>query len=221
MKLLKVAPNAFRLAYIIASRARYSQASEDDFDLDGLTIGEALLGDFKEYGMSEMQYRLAKQKLTEWHFATFRVTPKGTIGRLIDTRLFALLPPESNTRHNTRVTPGQHPRNTRVTTNKKVRREQGNKEKILKKKIAPCADAPRCEGSLFKAPTLKEAETYAESLCLPVDVTDEWWHKQANQGWTVEQKFSGERQAMRDWQAALRAYCATVEPVEADALPRQ
>jgi hypothetical protein len=92
LELIRANPLAYILAAVIAHRARWSNG----FNRHGLSIGEALLGDHKSYGMSEQQYRTAKEQLTKWEFATFRTTNKGTIGKLIGTRLFSTSPIQSN-----------------------------------------------------------------------------------------------------------------------------
>jgi hypothetical protein len=95
--------NAFILAYVIAYRARW----KDGFNRHGLDKGEAMLGDFEAYAMTEQEYRTAKEKLAKWGFATFRATSKGTIASLIGTRLFSLLPPERNDHDNRQPTDKQ------------------------------------------------------------------------------------------------------------------
>lgn len=207
LELIRANPLAFVLAYVIAHRARW----RDGFSADGLQLGDALLGDWRACGMSQQEYRTAKAQLAKWRFATFRATSRGTIGKLIDTRLFSILASQSNEQNNEQLTSEQRAANEQLTTNQELKSVRAKEHKSLKtKKMSPCADAPRCEGFVFKAPRLKDAETFAESLCLPVDVAEEWWHKQAAQGWTVAEKYSGERQPMRRWQEALKAYCAVV-----------
>ena len=105
------APNAFRLAWIIAYRARYSNG----FNRHGIDTGEAMLGDYETCGFSEQEYRTAKKFLAKWKFATFRVTPKGTIARLMDTRLFEVLPMTTNTLDNGQPTDSQRTANGQPT----------------------------------------------------------------------------------------------------------
>jgi hypothetical protein len=81
---------AYTLAAMIAHRARWRT---DGFNPRGLQFGEAYLGDFESYGMTEREYRTAKKILADGHFATFKTTNKGTIAKLIDTRLFRINPP--------------------------------------------------------------------------------------------------------------------------------
>jgi hypothetical protein len=77
-------PDVFTLVSHIAYRAQRTNS----FNRHGLAPGEALLGDYQNYGMSERRYRTAKQKLEKWGFATFRGTSKGTIAKLTDSRIY-------------------------------------------------------------------------------------------------------------------------------------
>lgn len=120
LELIQVNPCAFVLAYVIAYRGQY----RDGFNRHNLALGEALLGDHLSYGMSEQQYRTAKNQLKKWHFATFKPTNKGTVGKLIDSRLFSIFRLESNEQDNTRVTDKQRTGNGRVTTTKNLRTEE-------------------------------------------------------------------------------------------------
>src|ERR1017187_1021282 len=111
-ELQAAAPNAFRLLWVIAYRTRYSSG----FNRHGLDTGEAMLGDFYAFGMSEQEYRTAKKFLAKWGFATFRITPKGTIARLMDTRAFEVIPIPLNTQNNRQLTPSQRTPNGQLTT---------------------------------------------------------------------------------------------------------
>lgn len=112
MELILASRNAFILAYIIAYRARW----KDGFNRHGLDQGEAMLGDFQAYGLTRQQYRTGKEQLAKWGFATFRTTNKGTVGKLMDTRLFALVPPERNHQNNQPLTSKQPSANHQATT---------------------------------------------------------------------------------------------------------
>jgi hypothetical protein len=92
LELIRANPLAYVLAAVIAHRGRWREG----FNADGLALGEAFLGDFRSYGMSERQYRTAKQQLAKWRFATFKATNKGTVAKLMDTRLFSILPLEAD-----------------------------------------------------------------------------------------------------------------------------
>jgi hypothetical protein len=92
LELVKANPFALLLAYIISGRARWREG----FNPHNLKFGEAFIGDFENYGMSESIYRTAKAYLAKWGFATFKTTTKGTIAKLIDTRLFKVNPPKDD-----------------------------------------------------------------------------------------------------------------------------
>ena len=80
-------PNALRLALFISWRARW-QPHDDG---SNLATGEALIGDYKAYGMSESAYRAAKERLSGLRYAEFRsVLGLGTVARFLDNRLFDL-----------------------------------------------------------------------------------------------------------------------------------
>lgn len=124
LELIKRSKNAFLLAYIIASRSRWT----DTFNADNLRLGEAFLGDHENYGMSEQEYRTAKTQLEKSGFATFEGTSKGTVAKLTDARLFSISRPEHNDQNNGRVTDGQRSANDQPTTNKKDKKEEEPKE---------------------------------------------------------------------------------------------
>jgi len=110
------------LAYVIAYRAQYS----DKFNVLGLEQGEALLGDSAKYGMSQREYRTAKEKLSKWQFATFKTTNKGTIGKLSDTRLFNPSNiPTDNQNDNREANDRQACDNQATTTNKDKKDKEG------------------------------------------------------------------------------------------------
>jgi hypothetical protein len=89
IELIKLNPRALVLAYVIAARANW----RGGFNHQGCNFGEACLGDYENYGMSEREYRTAKDHLAKNGFATFKSTTKGTVAKLTDTRLFKINPP--------------------------------------------------------------------------------------------------------------------------------
>ena len=117
LELIRANPSAFILAYIISYRAQYSA----EFNRHNLALGEALIGDHRNYGMSERQYRTAKQKLEKWHFATFKATTKGTIAKLTDTRLFSIFRLESDGQKDKQPTGKRRPSDGQPTTTKNLR----------------------------------------------------------------------------------------------------
>lgn len=112
LELVRASRNAFILAYVIAFRARW----KDGFNRHGLDQGEAMLGDFQACGLTRQEYRTSKEQLTKWGFATFKTTNKGTVAKLMDTRLFSLVPPERNQQNNQPLTIKQPSNNHQTTT---------------------------------------------------------------------------------------------------------
>lgn len=74
-------PPAFMLLCQIALRAKRT----DDYNLHGLSVGQALIGDYKSLGLTHRQYRTAIDKLKTGQFIATQTTSKGTIATLIST----------------------------------------------------------------------------------------------------------------------------------------
>ncbi len=160
MTLIRQNPSAFVLAYVIALRARWRGVS---FDPYGLELGEAMLGDYRECGMSEQNYRTAKKQLAKWGFATFRVTNRGTIGKLIDTRLFSILPSTLNDHNNGQSTEAQQASDGQLTgfqrlTKKERAEEQKNKRAKKTGEDSAHAGAGRCHSDLIAAKPVNRQE---------------------------------------------------------------
>lgn len=163
-ELIRFNPNAYMLARFIAARARY----QDGFNADGLVLGEAMLGDYKSYGMSERQYRTAKQDLQKHGFATFRTTNKGTIGKLIDTRLFDPL----NFQTTDKTTGERRTDDGQTTTNKKD------------KKVEEGEDNHTHTLAEAELPTWAEVKAEADLRAVPEDSAKRFFdHHQDNSLW--------------------------------------
>ena len=117
MELIRRSRNAFALAYIIASRARW----RDGFNADGLSLGEALIGDHDEYGMTRQEYRTALKQLEKFGFVASQTTSRGTIAKLLDARLFDPLNLTGNQQTNQQPTTKQPPPNHQLTTNEELK----------------------------------------------------------------------------------------------------
>ena len=151
LELIKLNKNAFVLAYVIAARARWSAR----FNKYNLQPGEAMLGDYLEYGFTEQEYRTAKAILEKHRFSTFKATNKGTIAKLSDTRLFAISIETTNEPSNGQPTDSQRTGNERVTTiNKDIRVEGIEREKEKAASLSPFSDVPK--------DTRKEIEAFHE-----------------------------------------------------------
>lgn len=79
-------PSAFVLLTLIAMRARWSEEPS----IAGLSYGQAHIGDWKTIGLTEKQYRCAKQRLARAGLARFDSTRRGTVATLTDSRVFSL-----------------------------------------------------------------------------------------------------------------------------------
>jgi len=113
-----------------------------------LEIGEAMLGDCEDFGMSRSIYRNRLKKLVRWKQITIRTTNKGTIAKLISPLVFdinqtAKDQPENRQEHQQR-TNGEPSENHQKTNGEpltnKERRKEGDKE-IKKNAVAERKDA--------------------------------------------------------------------------------
>jgi hypothetical protein len=182
LELIRSNPLAYVLAAVIAHRANFRAG----FNEHGLSPGEAFLGDYRSYGMSEQNYRTCKAILEKHGFATFRPTNKGTVAKLTDTRLFNPLRALTNGQTNGQPTDSQRTANGRVTTNKEVQE--------VKKYSLPPGEKP------FPEPTWPtEAEWIA--ACKEIELP-EW---KARDEWLRQESASPRWKRMGNWRAhALR-----------------
>ena len=184
LELIRANPNAFALAAIIAQRARWA----DGFDADGLGLGEALMGDYADCGMTRQQYRTALAQLVKWRFATTRTTTRGTVAKLADTRLFEIVPATFNRLGNQRPTSEQPTGNQRTTTN------------IEHKNIEALRTREREGGALSRGqsnPTWQEFWEYCQGP--ECGLTTEWY---ARDKW--EAANCGQWHHLLDWRAYAR-----------------
>lgn len=123
-ELIKLNPNAFVLLYVIAFRARW----HDGFNAKGLTIGQAFLGDHKNYGMSERQYRTAKQVLETHRFATFKATSKGTVSTITDSRVWELFEGQADGQSDGQPTDSRRTSDGQPTDSRRLTKKERTKE---------------------------------------------------------------------------------------------
>jgi len=120
LRLIKNRPSAYLLLTQIALRVKRS----DGLTLDNLSVGEAYIGDFRTYGVTEQVYRSDKKFLEKYKLATFKPTPRGTIAKLVNTDIF-----DVNLVHPTNEqTSGQRNDNGVLTTNKNDRSDKNVKK---------------------------------------------------------------------------------------------
>jgi hypothetical protein len=161
-------PKGFILAAFIALRARRT----GKLNFDGLRIGEAMLGDFATYGMTEGEYREAKKRLEKIEFATFRTTGKGTIAKLINTDVFD---PnlennngQNNAPHNGGTTEKQRRRNGGATTNKREKAQNEKPFSLLEKsQKAVSGRAPGVDGFATPAPPSQPTDDLPPPVTMP------------------------------------------------------
>lgn len=124
-------PSAFVLLALIALRAR--RKTQRTFD--GRKMGEAYIGDFKSYGVSEQVYRTDKTFLESNGLITTQPTNRGTIAKLVDSSIFDINIESTNDPTNGQLTNNQRTTNGQLTTNKNIKKERNKdiKEKIYKK----------------------------------------------------------------------------------------
>ena len=118
-------PNAFTLITIIAMRAK----RESDHGINGLEIGEALIGDFKNYGLTLSTYRTAKEQLVNHKLIAIRTTTKGTIAKLIGTAVYDLNIDDNNEQHRKQIAS-----ESQTDSNQGRKQIATNKNKELKNK---------------------------------------------------------------------------------------
>ncbi len=98
---------AFALHALIAVRARWNI---DGLNTDGLEVGEALIGDFKEAGLrTRGQYRAALELLIQRGLVTTTRTNRGTIAKLVSRTVFDIAPPDKRRPKRAQNTPKKQP----------------------------------------------------------------------------------------------------------------
>jgi len=115
---------------MLLAQIAYRAKRTNDFNINNLEIGEALIGDFLEIGTTHRKYRTAIETLKKWGFATFNPTNKGTIAKLVDTRVFDINcepidKPIDKTKTNKRQT-----KDKQATTNKNDKNDKNDKNVI-------------------------------------------------------------------------------------------
>lgn len=119
-------PAAFLLMSVIAYRAKRT----DDFNIDGLKIGEAFIGDYRNFNITEAAYRNAKEQLVRHGLISTRATNKGTVATVLNSEIYDLNIFDSDRQNDTPTTGKQRASNEQnnghTTTNKN--KELKNKE---------------------------------------------------------------------------------------------
>lgn len=173
---------AAHLLKMIAKRAKRT----NEYNENNLKINEAFLGDYWMYGMTEQQYRTAKQKLEKNGFTSFKSTNKGTIATLLNTSIYDINTDDANEQ----LTNKQRTTNEQATTNNNG--NNSNNDKNVNKTISK-------ESKKFIQPTVEEVTEYCNTnkyTISPNAFVDFYTSK----GWLVG------KSPMKDWKAAVRTW---------------
>jgi len=173
-------PNAFTLLSHIALRAKRNGS----LNIHNLQIGEALLGDYRNYGMSEREYRTAKDKLQNWGIATFKGTNRGTVAKLTDSSIYDINIEDIDKQDDNPETNKRRTGDEQETTNEE------DKETIREAKK---------EKGRFKKPTAQQVTKYARSIGYELDgqVFIDFYE---SKGWLIG------KNKMKDWKATVRTW---------------
>lgn len=177
-ELMKTNPNAFLLLTIIALRARRTNVS---FNPHSLKLGQALVGDCENYGLSQQQYRSAKKFLETNGLATFQPTNKGTLATLCGTQVFDINPEVAN---NPEINSPDTELTTRATTNEEAEEAE---ERSFRLRSASSA----------LPPSFEQVNEFFLSLVEPEEAGERarrFIRYNQNRGW-----------ALNDWKSAARA----------------
>lgn len=117
-------PTANHLLMVMAARARRT-----DHPMNGLKSGQCFLGDYSAIGMTERQYRTAKKQLEKWNLASFKGTNKGTVGTLLNTKVYDINETQGDEQVTDNATGKGRASDEQVTTNKECNNEKSKKEK--------------------------------------------------------------------------------------------
>jgi hypothetical protein len=181
--------NAFILLCVIAQRAwRLIEPNPD-----GMTAGQAMIGDFAEYGLTEQEYRTAKTKLEKWGYATFKATTRGTVATICNTKVFDINIEGGNGQSNSIATDEQRTSNGQATTNKNSKKEKNNK-KERKEGRAP---APLVT---FEESTIADFAIFSELVSGdPYDQADKIYYFEVIRNWS-----NSKAEKKRDWVATSK-----------------
>ena len=167
-------PNANHLFMVMAFRARRT-----DHPMNGLKAGQCFLGDYSSIGMTRQQYRTAQEQLTKWNLATFKGTNKGTIGTIVNSKVYDINSDESNQQ----VTIKQPTNNQPTTTNKECKNE-------IKK-----------ENKRFAPPSIEEVFEHLSDSGYPYKIeAEKFWNYYESNGWKVG------KNKMKNWKSAATGW---------------
>lgn len=181
-------PNANHLFMVMAFRARRT-----DHPMNGLKAGQCFLGDYASIGLTERQYRTAKKQLSDWNLATFKGTNKGTVGTIVNTKVYDINEEASDGQSATQETGKRQARDGQVTTNKECNNQEGKEKKPSKAKPS---DA-------------KEVQDYfAEKGYSESGIGQKFIDHYESIGWKRG------KQPVKDWKATARTWMTKMKPTQ-------
>lgn len=195
LELIEDSPLAFALAAIIAFRARFMPGKS----IKGLYPGEALIGDCAKFGMTRQQYRTAIGKLVKWQFATIKTTRRGTVAKLMDTRLFDVL--NESAKRPLQPTANHQATNSQPVTKNGKTGKNGKNDGLQTGKGRRSAPTPLS----LPHPTEDEVFDYGEARGHDVEAIAAFFKSHEADGWTIRGAPS------RDWKKALAGFVAKFE----------
>lgn len=158
-------PTAFVLLTLIALRAR--RKTQRTFD--GRQMGEAYIGDYESYGVTEQIYRTDKKFLESNGLITTQVTNRGTIAKLVDTSIFDINVEATNDPANTQLTTSQRPANDQLTTNKNIKKEKKEKKKEITNSNFNFSAQPQSQQLDPSSINYKTGELLPDNYGVPLD----------------------------------------------------
>lgn len=171
-------PNANHLFMVMAFRARRT-----DHPMNGLKAGQCFLGDYSSIGLTERQYRTAKKQLTDWSLATFKGTNKGTVGTIVNTRVYDINEELSDGLVDRQTTGNRQASDRQATTNK----ECNNEIKKETKRFAP--------------PSIEEVFEHLSDSGYSYKIeAEKFWNYYESNGWKVG------KNKMKNWKSAASGW---------------
>jgi hypothetical protein len=178
LQLIEANPDPFILLYVIAHRARWKT---DGFNPRALELGEAEVGDYERYGMTERRYRTAKKCLEKWKIATFKGTNKGTLARLVNTTFFSVSNFADDEQNDRQATDSRRASDGQATTN--IKRIEGIEGK---------------QTHSAERPSEAEVQAFAQRIGLAPWKALDWFNEMEGCGWLDHQ-----HRPIANWQAVL------------------
>ncbi|MDI6450137.1 hypothetical protein [Anaerobaca lacustris] len=157
-ELLRDGP-AFQLLTQIALRAKRT----NDFNVHGLQIGQALIGDYASCGLTRRKYRTAMAHLERYGLARFQATHRGTIATLLDITIYDINEEQASPHSD------QRPANKRPTEGHQAATIKNEKNEKKEKKGPPVCfsgSGPGVRSATGGLPTFAEMDRQRAACAL-------------------------------------------------------